>query len=129
MKMTIVYVIAVFLVTGCDTVDETLPSQNIEEQSSVLTHSVISKTATSVTFKIVAGKPSSCGDYSRSEVSIVDSVVSVKIFHHYPKGVGCLAVLSSYDAEITIPNLPNRNNYTFKFWVADKSTKDTVVFF
>ena len=129
MKKSILFLFAFFLVAGCDTVDETQPSQNIEEQSSVLTYSVVSKTASAVTFKIVAGKPSSCGDYSRSEISIADSVVFVKVFHQYPKGVGCLAVLSSYDAEIIIPNLPSRNNYTFKFWVTDVSTKDTTVFF
>jgi len=130
MKNISIVIFTLLLIAGCDTASDTpLPSDYTEEQSSVLQQSVISKTNTSVTFKVVAGKPSSCGDYSRSEISITDSVVFVKVFHRYPKDVGCLAVLSSYEAEIIVSNLPIRNRYIFKFWDTNTTTKDTVVVF
>lgn len=129
MKIMVMCAFAIILLIGCDTVDETLPSQDIIEQSSVLVQSVLLKTSTSVAFKIVAGKPSSCSVFWRAEQTVVDSVVFIKVFHHYPIDAGCLPVLSSYDAEITVSNLPSRKRYTFKFWASDSRTVDTVVVF
>ena len=116
------------LFISCDFINEDNPeSEYMEGSSSVLKQSVLSKTNSSVTFKIIASKPSSCGNLSRTEISIVDSTVFVKAFFKHLKSASCLAVVSSYEAEVSISNLPYRNNYHFKFWVSDSTTKDTTV--
>ena len=113
-------------ISGCSSVNDN-KTEYIEGQSSVLKQTVISKSSSSVTFKVVASKGSSCGDYSRSDIIIHDSIASVKIFYKRPKDAVCLEVVSSYEADIVITNLPTRSNYLFKFWVNDTTTRDTTV--
>jgi len=118
------------LFISCDFINEDDPeSEYMEGSSAVLKQSVILKTDSSVTFKIIASKPSSCGNLSRSEIAIADSIVFVKVFYKHLKSDVCLTVVSSYEAELSIVNLPSRNRYQFRFWVDDSTTKDTTVVF
>ncbi len=113
---SLVFVFSCSLLTDTGEFDEHL--------TNVLSQSVTSKSASSVSFLTRGGWGNSCGTFSRAEVNRADSVVFVKVYGKQPKDATCLTVMTSFLAPVTI-NLPSRSTYTFKFWSSDSTSIDT----
>ena len=118
-----VVLLTALFVSSCD--QGAQPEEFIELASGVVSQSVTAKTASSISFRALAGWGSSCGTFSRAEVTMADSIVFIKVFGKQPKKAFCAAVNTLFEAPVTI-TIPSPRTYTFKFWAGD-SSKDTTV--
>jgi len=98
--------------------------QYTERVSPVESIRMASKGASRVTFTAYASWGSSCGSYSRAEVGTTDSAFTIKIYGKEPKNAVCLAVMTTFEAPVTV-FLPSPGAYTFKFWRSDSTSLDT----
>ena len=98
----------------------------IEWPSETTHQRITAKTSSSISFIAQAAWGNSCGSFSRSLIIKTDSTYVIKIFGKQPKSAICLAVMSSFDAPVTI-NIPSSGTYTFKFWQSDSTSIDTTL--
>jgi hypothetical protein len=99
-------------------------SDYIERASSVISQTITAKGSSAVTFNVSGSWGSSCGTFSRAEIGRSGSEYTIKIFGKQPKSAVCLAVMSSFNAPLTI-DLPSPGTYRFKFWQSDTANIDT----
>lgn len=109
---------------GCS--NSTDEGEYIERASPAVTQTVASQSLSSIAFTVRATWGSSCGSFSRSEITKTGSIYSIKILGKEPKETTCLAVMTSFEAPVII-RIPSTGTYTFKFWQSDNTSKDTTM--